>query len=126
MAEVKTQDNKIIVEINVNDTTEDEAQPPKDESAAATASILSKGSSLASGLPGVGKYVRPFTQIIGSGETLAGQAETIAKGGLVGGLTIASIVALVLRTAHDVVSSYVKDKRQSDELKRRAGFERKQ
>ncbi|MGD9605809.1 MAG: hypothetical protein AB7V00_06680 [Bacilli bacterium] len=126
MAEVKSKDNTIVVDININDESAAEtSQPKKNKDAIAATQLLNDGSSLLSSLP-TGKYTRPFTQTIGLGNSMAEQAKTIAKGGAAGGITIASIVVAVLSALHTTVSDYVKDIRQSDELKRRAGFERKQ
>lgn len=122
---MEVRDNKIIIEINVTDETNtptEEAQPKsKDKNDAS--STLKQGASVASGLPVVGSTVSKFTSVAGNVQSFG---TAIAAGGATATLSIAGLVVAALAFAHTTAKEYVQNRRQSEELQRRAGYRRKQ
>ena len=124
---MEVKDNKIIIEINVEDATKSatKKKQPKTESKAnsETETMLMQGANIASGLPVVGSTVGKFTSVAGSVQSFG---TTIAAGGATAALGIAGLVVAALAFAHDTAKEYVQNRRQAEELQRRAGYRRKQ
>lgn len=80
--------------------------------------ILKKASSVASALPYGGEVAQGLSKT-------ASTIDTVGKlaGGTMGTFAIAMLALKLAKEAHDFASGYVKDKRQAEELQKRAGFD---
>lgn len=86
-----------------------------------TGELLEGGVGIASNLPIVGQPIGQFTGLINKGSSLV---KTLTVGGVAATLGWAGLAVAALSFAHDTAKEYVQNKRQSDELQRRAGYRR--
>ena len=124
---MEVRDNKIIIEINVNERPKratKKQQPKKQkETGREVKDLIDQGTQIASGLPFVGPTIGKFSSISGGVQNLG---TAFLTGGATAALTTAGIVVAALAFAHDTAKEYVQNRRQSEELQRRAGYRRKQ
>ena len=121
---MEVRDNKIIIEINVEDATKSatKKKQPKTESKAnsETETALNQGASVASRMPFVGPSISKFSSLAGSIRNV------FSDGGIAGILSVASAAMAALALVYDTAKEHIQNRRQAEELQRRAGYRRKQ
>lgn len=86
-----------------------------------TEELLQGGVDIAGNLPVIGQPIGQFTGLANKGASLA---KTLMGGGVASTLGWAGLAVAALSFAHNTAKEYVQNKRQSDELQRRAGYRR--
>ncbi len=92
------------------------------ESADAKA-VMGVGKQALGYIPGASEAIGAVDSTVGAGKTVL---NAVTKGGIAGWAGVIALVLKLLHSVHELVSSYVKDKRQSDETLRRSGNKREQ
>lgn len=130
MADVSVNGNTVVVKVTVEEGkgANPTAGKPKagtsdaelSESADAKA-IMGLGKQAAGYIPGVGEALGTIDTAVGAGKTISNAA---GKGGVGPWAAVIALIMRSLKFLHDTVSQYVKDKRQSNEILKRAGNRR--
>lgn len=120
---IQVENNSIVIEIKDERERKptDQKQPQKTEDTDTVATILQQGENIAGDIPVFGKYVSQFTSIKNK---VGGAMNSIGKVSSVGGGVMLGVSALSL--THELVSSFVRNRRQAEEIQRRAFGTRRQ
>lgn len=114
-------DNKIEIILKTEGRKPRKTLTKEEKLAQETNDLLEGGVGIAANLPVIGEPIGQFTGIINKGTSLV---KTLAAGGVASTLGWAGLAVAALSFAHSTAKEYVQNKRQAEELQRRAGFRR--
>lgn len=124
---IQVENNTIVIEIKDERERKptDQKQPQKTEDTDTVATILQQGENIAGDIPIFGKYISQFTSIKNN---VGGAMNSIGKVSSVGGGVALGVGAVVsaLSLTHELASSFVRNRRQAEEIQRRAFGTRRQ
>ena len=114
-------DNKIEIILKVEKGKSRKKLTKEEKLAKDTSDLLEGGVDIAGNLPVIGEPIGQFTGLLNRGVSLG---KTLSAGGVAASLGWAGLVVAALSFAHTTAKEYVQNKRQSEELQKRAGFRR--
>jgi hypothetical protein len=114
-------DNKIEIILKTEGRNPRKKLTKEEKIAQDTNDLLEGGVGIAANLPVIGEPIGQFTGIINKGTSLV---KTLSAGGVAATLGWAGLAVAAVSFAYNTTKEYVQNKRQSDELQRRAGFRR--